>query len=75
MKEREPIITELSFEELKLLVADEIGEHQGHIAMLEGLVEKAEFGYENNFRVHIFLVGDDIQVELETKPPIGFKTP
>lgn len=73
MKETEPVLEELSLEELKLLVADECGQHQAAIDYLTGLVDKAEFGLEHNFRVKIYMLGDEIAVELETKPPIGFR--
>lgn len=66
----------LSLEELKLLVIENISAHQAQIDMLQGLVDKAEWGLDHNFRVDIFLSGDDgmVHVELEKKPPIGFRT-
>lgn len=76
MKEREPEPwSEISLEELKLMVGDTIGMLQGQIEYLEGLVAKAEFGYDHNFRVRIMTDGEQVSVELETKPPIGFRTP
>lgn len=66
----------LSLEELKLLVIENISAHQAQIDMLQGLVDKAEWGLDHNFRVDIFLSGDDgmVHVELEKKSPIGFRT-
>lgn len=66
----------LSLEELKLLVIENISAHQAQIDMLQGLVDKAEWGLDHNFRVDIFLSGDDgmVHVELKKKPPIGFRT-
>lgn len=73
-KEQEQPLQEISFDELKLMVADGVADYQYQIGVLEGLVQKAEFGFDHNFRVHIFTDGEQIQVELETKPAIGFRT-
>lgn len=71
----QPIDQEISLEELKLLVIENISAHQAQIDMLQGLVDKAEWGLDHNFRVDIFLSSEDgmVHVELEKKPPIGFR--
>lgn len=70
----QPIDQEISLEELKLLVIENISSHQAQIEMLQGLVDKAEWGIDHNFRVDIFLSGEDgmVHVELEKKH-IGFR--
>lgn len=77
MTEREPQpqpFYEISFDELCLMIDDQVGELHGQISFLESLVGKAEYGLNHNFRVKILTDGDNVSVELETKPPIGFRT-